>query len=559
VPVTHSKIINLFLSKSKLWSLLSCLFIYTFLYSSLYASSEFEFVRPSLRHASTTQAGQSIESLGPERQFIWKNWINQFKDLHGTGVTREQIDEFDHASPEAKGWFCLFRVQIIDQKIYAHCYTASLMERANMWLTGLQKVVDQYKIKNVDLVIPLGDGLPTFNNRKVTMPIFCSDSLNLEDRNIILVPDLYTMSFWAGLYEKIKAAHCVHSWGSKVEKVFWRGAGTGGEYNLSTYEKFVRSTLVMMSSSFPEKIDARFAGPIQFVQDQDGALEKKFNSLSLMAPRIDEVDHLTHKYLISMDGNVSAWVRPLWIMASNSVLMFQHKYHQYYYAALEPWKHFVPLKEDISDIFERFDWLKSHDNEAKQITENANRFLEAAMKPEHVTEDLAFLLNSYASLQRFDLVKPTLPQVYPKMRIFNPKGWSFQGSLSHEMLGSGWSTPEATHRWTEGKESRVILPLPAGPARDLNLVIEGGAFVHDNHPRLGMAVLVNDVSVTILEYNQNSPSTRSVQIPAGVAFKLADEMNITFQFDKPISPKESGFNADPRVLGLTLKSLRLGE
>jgi len=38
---------------------------------------------------------------------------------------------------------------------------------------------------------------------------------------------------------------------------------------------------------------------------------------------VDVSDHMRFKYLISVDGWTAAWMRPNWIMASNSLLIKQ--------------------------------------------------------------------------------------------------------------------------------------------------------------------------------------------------------------------------------------------
>ena len=39
-----------------------------------------------------------------------------------------------------------------------------------------------------------------------------------------------------------------------------------------------------------------------------------------------------------------------------------------------PWEHYVPIKADLSDLREKFEWAESHPIEARQIAENGTRF-----------------------------------------------------------------------------------------------------------------------------------------------------------------------------------------
>ena len=377
-------------------------------------SAAASFKRPELLHPpgepSTNQT-----SLASERLAIWQEWEKQFKGLNETGITKEQIAAFDNAPEREKSDFSLLRVQIIDQKIHARCYVYNgVKERASIWLRGLKKVVSTYKVKNVDLVFCIGDKLPThFAENQLTIPIMYSDTPSLTNRpNVIPVPDVYMIEQWPKLYPRIQAAHNDNPWSTKTEKVFWRGSATGGMYDLTTIHKLPRMSLAMMSASYPDKIDAKFTGMSQISSNPSGeALRQVIKTLSIDGLPVEEVLHLAYKYLPSIDGNGAAWLRPEWIMASNSVLMFQHEFSQWFYPALKPWVHYVPLKADISDIFEKLDWLKAHDAEANVISENANKLVENALSPEHIIEDLAFLLNRYADLQEFTIDRPTLNEI----------------------------------------------------------------------------------------------------------------------------------------------------
>ena len=55
---------------------------------------------------------------------------------------------------------------------------------------------------------------------------------------------------------------------------------------------------------------------------------------------------------------------------------------QWYYNLIKAYIHFVPLKEDLSDLIDQLQWVKSHDNEAKQIADNATRFVLENLNPD---------------------------------------------------------------------------------------------------------------------------------------------------------------------------------
>jgi hypothetical protein len=157
------------------------------------------------------------------------------------------------------------------------------------------------------------------------------------------------------------------------------------------------------------------------------------------------------------------------------------------------------------------------------------------------------------------LPAPVLIEGVDPLRAFKPNGWSFINNQNSGILVSGWSDPEVTHRWSEGPSARVILALPEGPPRELRLIIDGEAFVHWNHLIQPIELLINEQRVDTLIYEELSNGIRTIAIPAPIAFRNGDlgVMHIVFNFVSPTSPKASGVSADPRVLGLALKSLQL--
>jgi hypothetical protein len=49
-------------------------------------------------------------------------------------------------------------------------------------------------------------------------------------------------------------------------------------------------------------------------------------------------------------------------------------YRQWYYDKLEPWVHYVPACADLSDLIERIEWCRSHENECRDIARAGQEF-----------------------------------------------------------------------------------------------------------------------------------------------------------------------------------------
>jgi hypothetical protein len=75
---------------------------------------------------------------------------------------------------------------------------------------------------------------------------------------------------------------------------------------------------------------------------------------------------MNSKYYITLDGNNSTYLRSQFILASDSVpIVIESKFRPIYLDVWEPWVHFVPVKNDQSDLFEAIEWLQANDAKAK--------------------------------------------------------------------------------------------------------------------------------------------------------------------------------------------------
>ncbi|KAI8616441.1 lipopolysaccharide-modifying protein, partial [Chytriomyces sp. MP71] len=84
---------------------------------------------------------------------------------------------------------------------------------------------------------------------------------------------------------------------------------------------------------------------------------------------------LNFKFLLVLDGN--GWPARLQsYLHTNSVVVYNGIFRDFFNWQLEPFVHYVPVRLDLSDLEERVQWLMDHDEEARKISENA-RFVMA--------------------------------------------------------------------------------------------------------------------------------------------------------------------------------------
>jgi len=85
-------------------------------------------------------------------------------------------------------------------------------------------------------------------------------------------------------------------------------------------------------------------------------------------------DHCKYKYLIDIQGwGYSGRVKHL--LHTNRPLFYQERNcNEYWFFRMKPFIHYIPLKNDLSDFYERFEWAENNYKDCLRIAKNAQQF-----------------------------------------------------------------------------------------------------------------------------------------------------------------------------------------
>ena len=196
-------------------------------------------------------------------------------------------------------------------------------------------------------------------------------------------------------------------WEEKRPLAVWRGACTGSAslYSMagaSMRRLPPRARLSHLSTQHPDLIDA-----VLFPCARCASLWRRQPSLFGNASQaLTDADYAKYKYILDLDGDGCSG-RLSKLLYSGSVVLKSWGGrggggggYPFYYHALKPWKHFVPIAADLSDLVERLHWLKSHDEEARDIARRASEFARLWLSPEAIDGYTYALLVGLAELQR---------------------------------------------------------------------------------------------------------------------------------------------------------------
>lgn len=174
----------------------------------------------------------------------------------------------------------------------------------------------------------------------------------------------------------------------KLNRVFWRGTTTGKQHRLGN-----RFDMITKWFNKEENIDVGFSN---ICKNEYKNEYKKYVKGICGIPFF-----LKHKYILSIEGNDKD-TGINWKLNSNSlVLMPKPRVTSWLMeSTLIPNYHYVLIKDDFSDLYEKYIWCEKNQDKCKEIIKNANNFMDQ-FKDNEIEEKLEIdVINKY-----FELIK----------------------------------------------------------------------------------------------------------------------------------------------------------
>jgi hypothetical protein len=112
-----------------------------------------------------------------------------------------------------------------------------------------------------------------------------------------------------------------------------------------------------------------------------------------------------YKYIINVDGHVTAYRLSLELSMGSVILLRRSKYKIWYTDNLIEFEHFVPLKEDLSDLQEKINWCIENDEKCKEIAQNALDFYNRYLTKSSILDYLQNLFYKVKNITGYYFVK----------------------------------------------------------------------------------------------------------------------------------------------------------
>jgi len=233
----------------------------------------------------------------------------------------------------------------------------------------IPRMIGETEYQNKDIVIldsPLEYAV--FGNK---IKYILAQSYQSGTPNIIGIPDRHY--FYCNLYHPFRSFHKGMSFNSKISKIaFVARKERGTKYN------------------FTKRRDIEMNQREYFFSDN---VSKKNVECSMYW--VDSKDLVKFKYILDIDGMAATWDATAWKMNSGSVLFKTDScWKQWFYEDFVPWKNYIPIRDDFSDMDEKFEWCESNPEECQKIIENNLNLFQKVYRYQNVVDYTLTVIDS---------------------------------------------------------------------------------------------------------------------------------------------------------------------
>lgn len=268
-------------------------------------------------------------------------------------------------------------------------YYDNLLARAPLYQDILQTALRAFHVGGkATLAIDLCD----MSSHRAMVPVF-SFQKPRGSRNI-LIPDVDCIHF--DFYLARLAAE-PQGFADKKNEAIFVGSTTGNPLLSPQHVQDLRNARLRSAVFFKNVANVIFHLPVIVQYQGDNTLES-IESLGVQGRKWSFDEQLERKFLLSIDGNGATCSRVVIGLVSNSVLMkYNSPHHLFYFKGLQPWKHFIPLRDD-QDVL---DYLSEHSLQEglyTDIARSSRAFALRYLSRIHVLRYTAELLRDYIAL-----------------------------------------------------------------------------------------------------------------------------------------------------------------
>lgn len=192
------------------------------------------------------------------------------------------------------------------------------------------------------------------------------------------------------------------NWDSKKPIAIFRGASTGKGVTIETNPR-LKASYISSKNYIDEKDNLIYldAGITKWnVRPRKILGSNKLETINIESLPFSLVDEMpielqsNYKYILHINGHVSAFRLSVELSLHSVILIVETEWKTWYSHMLKPYIHYVPIKNDLSDLIDKIKWCKNNDSKCKEISDNAFEFYKQVLSKDNILTNLQETLNT---------------------------------------------------------------------------------------------------------------------------------------------------------------------
>jgi len=185
-------------------------------------------------------------------------------------------------------------------------------------------------------------------------------------------------------YHKTHIEKWNYDWKSKKPICIFRGGATGCG---TTIDNNMRLKAAHISVDYSDILDIGImdwkARPKKVMGTPIHIIDTSKFRFGLKKP-INNIEKSNYKFILNIDGYVSAFRLASELSMNSCILIVKSPYKMWFSHLLIEYEHYVPIKDDLSDLVSQVQWCIKNDKKCEEIARNAKQLYEARLNKDGI-------------------------------------------------------------------------------------------------------------------------------------------------------------------------------
>jgi hypothetical protein len=223
--------------------------------------------------------------------------------------------------------------------------------------------------------------------------------------------------------------YSLEEWDTKIPTAVFRGSSTGCGVKPETN---IRLKLAMLKTPIEKNIPlidvgiTKWNNRIRKLKDSPYFQTIDINKLNIkLAKPLTPEQQSKYKYIIHADGHVSAFRLSLELSMGCCILIIDSPYSLWFKQLLKPYTHYIPIKRDLTDLYDTIRWCRENDDKCLEIAKNAKEFYKTYLSKKGIfdyMQELMRKLKQFVGNYEYPTISIQEKQyIYQKNNIVLPK------------------------------------------------------------------------------------------------------------------------------------------